>query len=129
MEREKSPRHTKWVEYRRKDLFNSRSEAEKTAARLIGQLGYKTVAQAIFETSRRTIFADLYIPSLDAVVEIDGGYHNSEEQRRKDRNRTMLLRRTGVSHVIRLTNRDARNVTKIKSKIDAIIRKDNRAAM
>lgn len=108
---------TKWAEYRRKDLFSLRSTAEKAANNIITRLGYKTVLQRSFFTGRKTYFADIYIPSLNTVVEIDGGYHMTSEQRRLDKNRTASLRRLGVKHILRLTNREAKDVNRIATKL------------
>lgn len=110
-------KNPKWVENRRKDLFSLRSNAEKAAANIISRLGYKISLQHIFRTPRQTFYADIFIPQLSAVVEIDGGYHLTEEQKRKDRNRSASLRRIGVKHIVRISNKDARNPQKIKAKL------------
>lgn len=110
----------KWAENRRKDLFSLRSAAEKSAANIIRRLGYNISPQHIFRTPTRTFYADIFIPQLSTVVEIDGGYHMTEEQRRKDRNRTASLRRLGVRHVVRLSNKDARKPTKIRAKLSLV---------
>lgn len=82
-------------------------------------MGLKAIRQFPINTGRHVYFADLYIPSLRLVVEIDGGYHTTRLQRRLDRNRSANIRRLGY-HVCRLSNRDARSVPKIREKIQAM---------
>lgn len=106
----------RWLRRRRAELLNHSSDAEKAAHNALCSLGYKVMRQYPISTGRRLYFADLYIPSLRAVIEIDGGYHYSSNQRRLDTNRSNGLWRLGY-HVLRLSNHDARDPNKIKSKI------------
>ena len=106
----------KWILQRRNELLAHSSDAEKAAFALLKQLGYDVVRQYPIETGRRIYFADLYIPSLRCIVEIDGGYHCTQQQRRKDTNRSQGLWRLGL-HVLRLSNRDARSATAVKAKL------------
>jgi very-short-patch-repair endonuclease len=46
---------------------------------------------------------DFYCPARRLVVEVDGGYHQSEEQRARDALRTGELERLGMT-VLRFTN-------------------------
>lgn len=114
--------HTeRWVRQRRADLMAKASDAEKSAYRLLRALGYEVIRQKPISTGRRIYFADLYVPALRAVVEIDGDYHYTKNQRRLDTNRSNGLWRMGY-HVLRLSNRDARNMNKIKSKMTLLMR-------
>ena len=106
----------RWLRHRRADLMAHSSDAEKAAYRVLCALGYKVIRQHPISTGRRLYFADLYVPALRAVFEIDGGYHYTSNQRRLDTNRSNGLWRKGY-HVMRLSNRDARDAKKIKSKI------------
>ncbi len=112
----------KWIRQRRAELLSKSSDAEKAAFRNIIRLGFKPVRQYPIWTKRRMYFADLYIASLKLIVEIDGGYHYTARQKRLDGNRSSGLWRLGY-HVVRLSNRDARNISKIKAKIILILRK------
>ena len=82
-------------------------------------MGIRAVRQYPIDTGRHIYFADLYIPSLRLIVEIDGGYHSTRLQRRLDRNRSANIRRLGY-HVCRLSNRDARSREKVRAKIQAM---------
>jgi len=50
---------------------------------------------------------DFYLPSRKLCIEIDGEYHNSPEQRRKDRHRDNWLRTARKMKVVRITNKQA----------------------
>ena len=109
---------------RRADLMAHISDAEKKTYTIIKSLGYKVVRQQPINTGRRIYFADLYIPELKTIFELDGGYHNTAKQRRLDTNRSSGIWRMGY-HVVRLSNRDARDKEKIKAKISLILRKSS----
>lgn len=49
--------------------------------------------------------ADIYLPELNLIVEIDGGYHETEEQKEKDYDRDMDLKSAGYK-VFRCTNEE-----------------------
>lgn len=88
-------------------------------------MGIRVIRQYPIETGRQVFFADLYIPSLRLVVEIDGGYHTKPVQRRLDANRSAAIRRLGY-HVCRLSNRDARSREKVRAKVTAMARRQSR---
>ena len=112
----------KWIRLRRADLMSKSSEAEIIAYVIIGALGYKVIRQFPINTGRRIYFADLYLPELKLVFELDGGYHYTDKQKRLDNNRSSGIWRLGY-HVVRLSNHDARNPEKIKAKIRLIHKK------
>ena len=49
--------------------------------------------------------ADIYLPELNLIVEIDGGYHETVEQKEKDYNRDMDLKSVGYK-IFRCTTSD-----------------------
>ncbi|WP_241773462.1 endonuclease domain-containing protein [Chryseobacterium sp. Leaf394] len=60
---------------------------------------------------------DFYCHQLKLVIEIDGDYHNIQEQIEKDKERTQNLETDGL-HLIRFTNKDVmENLEKIISEI------------
>lgn len=103
----------------RQDLMSKTSDAEKAAIRNCELLGYKVVRQQPILTGRKMYFADIYLPDLKTIVEIDGDYHHTSNQKRKDSNRSAGIWRMGY-HVVRLSNHDARNINKVKAKIELI---------
>ena len=54
-------------------------------------------------------FADFYIPDYHCIIEIDGGYHFTREQRIKDIERQMDLEENGYL-VYRLSNNDCEDI-------------------
>lgn len=108
----------------RQDLMSKTSDAEKAAIRNCEILGYKVVRQQPITTGRKLYFADIYIPSLKLIIEVNGGYHFTDNQKRKDKNRSQGVRRLGYS-LFNITNKDARNINKVKAKIELIKNKLN----
>lgn len=106
----------------RNDLILNATQAEKVAFANIRKLGYDVIFQKPIYTGRRLYFADIYIPKLNLIVEIDGGYHYTLKQKNKDKNRSSGIWRLGY-HVVRLCNRDAKNIVKIAGKIKMIEKK------
>ena len=113
----------RWMRLRRADLLARSSEAEKKVYRTLCALGYKVVRQQPINTGRRIYFADLYIPEIKTIFELDGGYHFTSKQRRLDTNRSSGIWRMGY-HVVRLSNHDAYSMEKIKSKLLLIEKKE-----
>ena len=109
----------KWIRNRRAELMGKAPSAESSAYNIITGMGLRVIRQHPIKTGRHVYFADLYVPSLRLVVEIDGGYHATGLQRRLDRNRSANIRRLGY-HVCRLSNRDARCREKVRAKIQAM---------
>ena len=107
------------------DLLSRTTDAERAAARNCKLLGYEIVQQQPIVTGRKLYFADIYIPSVKLIVELDGGYHYTKDQKRKDGNRSSGIWRLGY-HVVRLSNHDARDINKVRAKIDLVLRKKNK---
>lgn len=112
----------KWIRQRRAELAAKTSSAEKAAYDNLVRLGLKPIRQFPIWTKRKIYFADLFVPSLKLIVEVDGGYHTTNRQKRLDSNRSSGLWRLGY-HVVRLSNHDARDIRKVKAKILSTIRK------
>lgn len=58
--------------------------------------------------SQRGYIADFYFPYTRTILEVDGGYHNDEEQKKKDAMRTKDLEEAGYK-VFRISNEDVLN--------------------
>ena len=106
----------------RYELLSHTSDAEKAAILNCERLGYKVIRQQPIMTGRKLYFADIYLPEIRTALECDGGYHYTKNQKRKDGNRSAGIWRLGY-HVVRLSNHDARDIHKVKAKIDMILRK------
>ena len=67
--------------------------------------------------------ADFYCHKLKLVIEIDGEYHDSLKQEKKDTERTEILNNNGLE-VIRFTNQEIKeNIDKIMDEINLKINK------
>ena len=110
------------INYIRNDLLFKTTQAENAAFSNLKRLGYNAILQKPIYTGRRLYFADLYISELRLIIEIDGAYHYTSTQKRKDRNRSSGIRRLGY-HIVRLNNHDARDIKKLKAKINMILRR------
>lgn len=106
----------------RQELIYRTSDAEKAAICNCLRLGYKVIRQQPIFTGRKLYFADIYLPEIKTVLEVDGGYHYTNSQKRKDRKRSAVIWNLGL-HVVRLSNHDARNINKVKEKLELIKRK------
>lgn len=64
-----------------------------------------------FMIKNKKYFADFYIKSANAIIEVDGGYHDTDEQREKDRIRDKDFSHIGIK-TYRIKNEDIRNNSK-----------------
>lgn len=108
---------------RRGELMEKSTSAEKAACTILSKLGICYVRQYPIWTGRKQYFADIFIPSLNLVLEIDGAYHFSDNQKRLDDNRSAGIRRLGY-HLCRLSNKDARNLEKVAMKLRRYIKRN-----
>ena len=54
------------------DLLSHTTDAEKAAAKICTQLGYKVIPQQPIVTGRKLYFADIYLPEIKTIIELDG---------------------------------------------------------
>lgn len=87
------------------ELCERATEAEKHFKSILDHAGIRFKFQNVMKRSNTFSIVDFYLTQYSAVVEIDGGYHDTPEQAEKDRKRTRdLLNKNGVSVVIRFRN-------------------------
>lgn len=72
-------------------------------------------------------YPDIFLPDWNLAVEIDGGYHDSDEQKKADKHRSKVLRINGIT-VVRIKNEMVENhlfrsVNRIKMMIEKINKK------
>lgn len=67
-------------------------------------------SQAIFinEQTLKGYVIDFYLPRISTAIEIDGGYHDTEEQRQKDAVKDKFLKSIGVD-VVRIKNEQVKD--------------------
>lgn len=101
---------------RRIELLEKSPYAEKVACLILKRMKIPFIRQYPIWTGRKQYYADIYIPSVRLILEIDGAYHFTEKQKRLDANRSAGIRRLGY-HVCRLNNAEAKQPAKIVAKI------------
>lgn len=95
---------------RKTKLCNNATESEILFKKKLSLLGIKFIFQKAFIAGNGYYIVDFYLPKPYKIcIEIDGGYHNTPEQKRKDYGKNMYLKNRGFS-VIRIKNEDVKNV-------------------
>lgn len=92
------------------ELKRKATPAERHFKVTLRRLGIKNIFQKGF-ISGRICIVDFYIPKYKICVELDGGYHFTPEQQRRDYYRTEYLTKKRGLKVIRFTNEEAFNLT------------------
>lgn len=70
--------------------------------------------------------ADFYCHKYRLIIEIDGGYHESEIQRKKDEERTQLLMDNDLT-VIRFSNEEVENnMTEVLTRLRKVIEEQSK---
>lgn len=100
----------------RRELLAATTRAESAVGTILRRLGLKYIAQYPIVTPKKTYYADIYVPSLRLVIEVDGGYHGTKEQKQLDDNRSANIRKLNI-HLCRIRNSDAYSPEKVKAKI------------
>lgn len=111
--------------YIRCELLAHTTDAEAAASKILTKLNIPHILQHRIYTGRKVYYADIYIPKYKLILEIDGGYHYTQEQKRKDTNRSAGIRRLGY-HIFRLSNKEARNAKVVLRKICALAKKKDK---
>ena len=94
----------KWANNNKKKLEESSTKYEKKLySALYKPLKGRVKKQQPFIINKHLYYADIYIPSLKLVIEVDGGYHNTEEQKEKDKQRDEDFKSIGYT-TLRYTN-------------------------
>lgn len=113
------PEHQRaWIESRMYELRERATEAEVSMIGILKSLKIPFIPQAPFVLDGNIFFADFYLPSMNTVIEIDGGYHDSNYMKSKDGNRDYLFNSYRI-RTIRIRNEIAKNKTKAKEMLAA----------
>ena len=98
---------TKWIDDTYKELKKSSTPSEdRLYNKLHKSLGNRIKRQAPFVIQGKVFYADLCIKSLKLIIEVDGGYHNTSLQKKKDMGRDKAFASIGYK-TIRCSNEDA----------------------
>jgi len=98
----------------RRGLRRNSTPAEQKLWRYLraGQLGTKFRRQYSVDV----YVIDFYAPQWKLAIEVDGGFHFSDEAEDHDRERTVYLKSFGIT-VLRFTNRD------VLDNVDAVVQR------
>lgn len=95
----------------RKDLIQRTTTAEKKFRSYLDRNNIKYLFQKIiyirdkYGNIIKFFIADFYLPSYKLIVEIDGEYHNSKEQKELDINRELTIKRNYPNiRILRIEN-------------------------
>lgn len=106
-----------WNIFNRKKLMDNPTDSERKFYEILDDLGVLYVKQYFILSNNHKYFADAFIPEANLIIEIDGGYHNTTEQKVLDAERTENLNMDGYD-VIRIKNADASNYRYVKMKLE-----------
>lgn len=89
-----------WInKTRKKNLENPTKSEELLYDKLLKRFGNKVKVQHQITVNRHIYFLDFYIKSIRLAIEVDGAYHLTKEQRRKDLERDANLASIGIKTV------------------------------
>ena len=80
----------------------------------------KIKKQQPFMIQNKVYYADICISPLKLIIEVDGGYHNSQEQQIKDRQRDNDFKSIGYN-TLRFTNEQVQNKTSRQQIVNKIL--------
>lgn len=92
------------LETRKAELRGRATKAESHARALLARAGVEFVFQKGFIRDDLYCIVDFYFPRFKVCLEVDGGYHTTEGQRRRDARRDRYLTRVRGMRIRRLTN-------------------------
>ena len=98
----------------REDLIKKQTPSEAKFKIILKELNIKYEFQKIFYTEVSFYIADFYLLDYNIVIEVDGGYHATSEQRSKDNKRTAKLIED-IEGVYRIKNEAVDNIELAKN--------------
>jgi very-short-patch-repair endonuclease len=109
----------------RTDLVKNQTPSETKMKAILKFMGIKYEFQKIFYTETTFYIVDFYLPDENIVIELDGGYHNTKEQKAKDRKRSKALMGE-IDGVYRLKNEAVENVEITKKLVEGFLEEDKK---
>lgn len=100
----------------REDLIKNQTKSETIFKAKLKSLNIGYEFQKIVYTDKTFYILDFYIPSINLVIELDGKYHNTNDQKIKDSKRTLELKKLGFTNIKRYSNTTAEKITDLELK-------------
>jgi very-short-patch-repair endonuclease len=113
-----------WIIANKEVLKQKAGTCERTVFnKLRKSLKGRVKAQTAFTINGNIYFADMCIKSKKIIVEVDGGYHGTEEQKARDIRRDKDFESIGYT-TMRIKNEDVMNKKKLSAFVNRIITSD-----
>lgn len=113
-----------WTKKMKKELDKKTTKSERSLLGALQKTFKKRVkSQQPFVIDGKVYYADICIKSLKTIIEVDGGYHNTDEQREKDAIRDAAFKSIGYT-TIRVPNTKAESRNGKKEVVETLLRKD-----
>lgn len=91
---------------RKKELMKFQNESIKTMEEMLAFNNFYYIKERTFFTEFGDLFyADFFIPELYLVIEIDGGYHNTDKRKYLDKAKELLIADRGIP-TVRIKNEE-----------------------
>lgn len=104
-------------------LLNKITKAEMEAYEILDALNIEYIKQHPLVTDQNFFFADIFIPSIGLVVELDGLYHKDKRVKNRDKWRSDIIRKMGYK-VVRYDNDNVFNRASFISSLSARMKID-----
>lgn len=96
---------------RQRELRDNMTLAEKALQLKLKKIPIKFISQKCFYAGDYFCIVDFYIPKpFKICIEVDGGYHDTGEQKERDDRKELYLMRDRGFRVLRLTNELAMSI-------------------
>ena len=116
-----SPKLVKWDNENQKKLIKASTTSKKMLYHSLYKAFNKRVqVQHPFLINGHLYYADISIPSLKLIIEVDGGYHNTPEQKEKDRKRDEDFKSIGYT-TLRFKNEEVKTKEQRKQIVQMVI--------
>ena len=106
----------------RTSLTKKQTPSEKKFKAILKSLKVDYEFQKIIMLAKNFRIVDFYIPSKKIVIEVDGDYHQTYEQKQLDRKRSAQLIGKGVGKIYRFTNSEVDNTNDCIKRLKEIIK-------
>jgi very-short-patch-repair endonuclease len=94
---------------RKETLINNATKSEIEFKQLLDENNIYYIFQKAFIQGNNYVIVDFYLPKLKLCIEIDGGYHLTESQQKRDNNKDYYLIKQRNFKVLRIKNEEVCN--------------------
>lgn len=98
--------------FKRKELLiKNATKSELEFKKILDENNIYYIFQKAFIQGNNYVIVDFYLPKLKLCIEIDGGYHNTESQQKRDNNKDFYLTKQRNFKVLRIKNEEVLSFT------------------